>query len=102
MFHEFSLHRFHFNQYSKNTKHVERRMVATNGEDVPTIGIGEFTFSGKQFHCPAAVASTTAHVIVGVDFMQVVVDPSDRPKTALIARKGPFPLRVYRLSSAIL
>ena len=38
------------------------RMVAANGNDVPTIGVGEFTlsFSGKQVKLPAIVADINA------------------------------------------
>ena len=48
------------------------RMVAANGNDVPTIGVGEFTlsFRGKQFKLPAIVADINAEVILGLDFMQ--------------------------------
>ena len=48
------------------------RMVAANGNDVPTIGVGEFTlsFSGKQFKLPAIVADINAEVILGLDCMQ--------------------------------
>ena len=48
------------------------RMVAANGNGVPTIGVGEFTlsFSGKQFKLPATVVDINAEVILGLDFMQ--------------------------------
>ena len=51
---------------------VECRMVEANGNDVPTIGIREFTlsFSGEQFKLPAIVADINAEVILGLDFMQ--------------------------------
>ena len=48
-------------------------MVAANGNDVPTVGVGDFTlsFSGKQFKLPAIVADINAEVILGLDFMQI-------------------------------
>ena len=47
-------------------------MVAANGNDIPTIGVGDFTlsFSGKQFKLPATVVDINAEVILGLDFMQ--------------------------------
>ena len=54
---------------------VECRMVAANGTDVPTIGVGEFTlsFSGKQFKLPAIVADINAEVISGRFYANIFV-----------------------------
>ena len=43
---------------------VECRMVAANRNDIPTIGVGDFTlsFSGKQFKLPAIAADINAEV----------------------------------------
>ena len=51
---------------------MESRMIASNGEDVITICVGEFTFSfsGKQFQLPAVYANITTGVILDLDFMQ--------------------------------
>ena len=45
-------------------------MIAANGEDIPTLGIGEFTFtfSGKQFHPQQLLQGSLP--ITGLDFMQ--------------------------------
>ena len=53
-------------------KLTQSRMIAANGEDVPTIGIWEFsfTFSGKQFHLTAVIARITTDMIMELDFMQ--------------------------------
>ena len=47
-------------------------MVAANGKDILTIGVGDFTlsFNEKQFKLPAIVADINAEVILGLDFMQ--------------------------------
>ena len=48
------------------------KMIAANGQEMTTFGVGTFTlsFNGKQFELPAIVADMNSEIVLGVDFMQ--------------------------------
>ena len=48
------------------------KMIAANGQEMTTFGVGTFTlsFNGKQFELPAIVADMNSEVVLGADFLQ--------------------------------
>ena len=48
------------------------KMIAANGQEMTTSGVGTFTlsFNGKQFELPAIVADMNSEEVLGADFLQ--------------------------------